>query len=60
MTQELFFGPPSSESSSSFDGMMVSHVSIADPFVLLWMADESIQLLVGGMFFNSVNYYDAT
>ncbi|CAM8968380.1 unnamed protein product [Rhodiola kirilowii] len=47
MTQELLFGPPSSESGSSFDGMIVSSVSIADPFVLLWMTDGSMQLLIG-------------
>lgn len=49
MTQELNFGPNSTESGSGTDSVTVSAVSIADPFVLLKMSDGSIQLLVGGM-----------
>lgn len=47
MTQELTFGPSSTESGSGPDSIAVSAVSIADPFVLLMMNDGSIQLLVG-------------
>lgn len=47
MTQELNFGPNSTESGSGTDSVTVSAVSIADPFVLLKMSDGSIQLLVG-------------
>uniref|UniRef100_A0A7N0U7D7 Cleavage and polyadenylation specificity factor subunit 1 n=1 Tax=Kalanchoe fedtschenkoi TaxID=63787 RepID=A0A7N0U7D7_KALFE len=49
MTQELNFGSPISDASSSFNSTTVASVSIADPFVLLWMTDGSIQLLVGDL-----------
>ncbi|XP_058086131.1 cleavage and polyadenylation specificity factor subunit 1 isoform X2 [Magnolia sinica] len=47
MTQDLSFGPPNSESSSSSESSTASSVSIADPYVLVRMSDGSIQLLVG-------------
>lgn len=49
MNQELIFGAPNSESSSGSESSTVSSVSIADPYVLLRMTDDSIRLLVGGM-----------
>ncbi|XP_074281902.1 cleavage and polyadenylation specificity factor subunit 1 isoform X1 [Silene latifolia] len=45
-TQELPLGT-STESGSASENLVVSAVSIADPFVLLKMSDNSIQLLVG-------------
>ncbi|XP_010555627.1 PREDICTED: cleavage and polyadenylation specificity factor subunit 1 [Tarenaya hassleriana] len=47
MTQELSFGAPNSESSSGSESSTVSSVSIADPYVLLRMTDDSIRLLIG-------------
>ncbi|XP_021725141.1 cleavage and polyadenylation specificity factor subunit 1-like isoform X1 [Chenopodium quinoa] len=47
MTQELTFGSNGTESGSGSDGITVSAVSIADPYVLLKMSDYSVQLLVG-------------
>ncbi|XP_038999549.1 cleavage and polyadenylation specificity factor subunit 1-like isoform X2 [Hibiscus syriacus] len=47
MTQELSIPPPNSETSSGSDNSTVMSVSIADPYVLLRMADGSILLLVG-------------
>lgn len=49
MNQELSFGAPNSESNSGSESSTVSSVSIADPYVLLRMTDDSIRLLVGGM-----------
>lgn len=49
MTQELSFKSSNSEASAASEGIIVSSVSIADPYVLLRMTDGSIQLLVGGM-----------
>lgn len=48
MTQDLSFGGSSSETSRS-ESSTVMHVSIVDPYVLVRMADGSIQILVGGM-----------
>ncbi|XP_010482502.1 PREDICTED: cleavage and polyadenylation specificity factor subunit 1-like [Camelina sativa] len=47
MNQELSFGAPNSESNSGSESSTVSSVSIADPYVLLRMTDDSIRLLVG-------------
>ncbi|CAH2070334.1 unnamed protein product [Thlaspi arvense] len=47
MNQELIFGAPNSESNSGSESSTVSTVSIADPYVLLRMTDDSIRLLVG-------------
>ncbi|GAV61868.1 CPSF_A domain-containing protein/MMS1_N domain-containing protein [Cephalotus follicularis] len=49
MTQDLSFGVSNSESGSGLgsESSTVSSVSIADPYVLLRMADGSIRLLVG-------------
>ncbi|KAG8083532.1 hypothetical protein GUJ93_ZPchr0015g6659, partial [Zizania palustris] len=47
MTQELNFTTQASESSSSSEPLGVACASIADPYVLLKMADGTIQLLVG-------------
>jgi len=49
MNQELSFGASNSESNSGSESSTVSSVSIADPYVLLRMTDDSIRLLVGGM-----------
>ncbi|KAJ6376183.1 hypothetical protein OIU77_001031 [Salix suchowensis] len=46
MTQDLSFGGSSSETSRS-ESSTVMHVSIVDPYVLVRMADGSIQILVG-------------
>ena len=48
MTQDLSFGGSGSETSRS-ESSTVMHVSIVDPYVLVRMADGSIQILVGGM-----------
>ncbi|CAN8244624.1 unnamed protein product [Cochlearia groenlandica] len=47
MNQELSFGAPNSDSNSGSESSTVSSVSIADPYVLLRMTDDSIRLLVG-------------
>jgi cleavage and polyadenylation specificity factor subunit 1 len=47
MNQELSFGASNSESNSGSESSTVSSVSIADPYVLLRMTDDSIRLLVG-------------
>ncbi|KFK26774.1 hypothetical protein AALP_AA8G292000 [Arabis alpina] len=47
MNQELSFGAPNSEPNSGSESSTVSSVSIADPYVLLRMTDDSIRLLVG-------------
>lgn len=52
MNQELNFGAPNTESNSGSESSTVSSVSIADPYVLLRMTDDSIRLLVGGMLGN--------
>uniref|UniRef100_A0A1J3GZ37 Cleavage and polyadenylation specificity factor 160 kDa subunit n=1 Tax=Noccaea caerulescens TaxID=107243 RepID=A0A1J3GZ37_NOCCA len=49
MNQELIFRAPNSESSSGSESSTVSSVSIADPYVLLRMTDDSIRLLVGDL-----------
>ncbi|KAJ6672931.1 DNA REPAIR/RNA PROCESSING CPSF FAMILY [Salix viminalis] len=46
MTQDLSFGGSSLETSRS-ESSTVMHVSIVDPYVLVRMADGSIQILVG-------------
>ncbi|CAK7324265.1 unnamed protein product [Dovyalis caffra] len=46
MTQDLSFGGSNSEAGRS-ESSTVMHVSIADPYVLVRMADGSIQILVG-------------
>jgi len=48
MTQDLSFGGSNSETGRS-ESSTVMHVSIVDPYVLVRMADGSIQILVGGM-----------
>ncbi|VVB08018.1 unnamed protein product [Arabis nemorensis] len=45
--QEISFGAPNSEANSGSESSTVSSVSIADPYVLLRMTDDSIRLLVG-------------
>ncbi|XP_024011843.1 cleavage and polyadenylation specificity factor subunit 1 isoform X2 [Eutrema salsugineum] len=47
MNQELIFGAPNSESNPASESATVSTVSIADPYVLLRMTDDTIRLLVG-------------
>ncbi|XP_020575290.1 cleavage and polyadenylation specificity factor subunit 1, partial [Phalaenopsis equestris] len=49
MTQELSFGGPNSDHSSTPESSTVSSASIADPYVLLKMVDGSIQLLIGDL-----------
>ncbi|KAJ6881036.1 cleavage and polyadenylation specificity factor subunit 1 [Populus alba x Populus x berolinensis] len=46
MTQDLSFGGSNSETGRS-ESSTVMHVSIVDPYVLVRMADGSIQILVG-------------
>lgn len=47
MNHELNFGAPNTESNSGSESSSVASVSIADPYVLLRMSDDSIRLLVG-------------
>ncbi|KAL9240401.1 hypothetical protein vseg_014626 [Gypsophila vaccaria] len=47
MTQEVTLGTSSTEPGSGTENLTVSAVSIADPFVLLKMSDDSVQLLIG-------------
>lgn len=49
MTQELLFTSPKLDGVPDLPSNLAVEATIADPFVLLKMADGSLQLIIGGM-----------
>lgn len=49
MTQELLFTSPKLDGVPELPSNLAVEATIADPFVLLKMADSSLQLIIGGM-----------